>query len=996
MSTPTPTVTAPRRSKPWASFVIWALLIAVAALFGPRLPSVMTKGAATIPGSDSDALVSLKAEQFPSIPPHQLALVLTSESLKVTDPAYKTAAESILNQVKAVPGVTAITDTWSSGQTALIGKDGKSTLVSISIDRPESELQAKIIPALKKATAQSPEGLKVYLTGEGAINYDLNESMKADIAKAERYVLPIILLVLIVIFGSVVASLLPLGLGVISVLVTMGLFYFYAQRFPVHESATSLISMLGMGVGVDYALFLVTRFREELAAGLSPADASRRTVATSGKAIIFSGATVVVSVASLFVVNSPLIRSLALAMVVVVIISILAAVTLLPGLLTLLGHRVNALRLPLPKSRTGSQEAFWHRWATTMMKKPILFTVLSLIPLLLISAPTLRMQTGWPFISLLPEAAEARQGFHVIEQQFAGGAMSPLEILVTVPEGTVADEANLARIYNVVESIKQDPAVDQVISHLSLKDEWKLADYKKIYLDEPKKLSDLPKQLGEGADGLAEAADGLTKVKSGLTAMQGGLKQIGDGTSEGARGAAALQSGLAQARTGLRQIAGGMDASTNGYRQLSQVFGLLEQQVNQAATALESMAPTSKADPKYAEAYRAVMTAKAVLNGQGAQGQSGPSLAVQTAQGAVGLEQLTAGLNQIIDKLGAAESALGQIAAGSTTSSQAQLQIATSLGEAASGLERISTGVAQASKEMKSAGAQAAGTDLTPVLSRGDLGLRLVGAAGGKQLQDLLPTLVNLDRGANVARLLVIPKEKSDAPATIELVRRLRESLPKQSPELKPLVGGTTGILIDMSDQLDWALPRVIGLVLIITFLVLLVLLRSVLLPLKAVILNGLSVSAAYGTLVWIFQDGHFAHLINLHPLGYLQSPIVVMLFAILFGLSMDYEVFLLSRVKEAYDVTGNNEESVAIGLSKTAGIITGAATIMVLIFGVFSTIGMITIKEMGIGLAVAVFLDASLIRIVLAPAFMRLAGDWNWWAPQWLLRLLPRLEIEH
>lgn len=960
----------------------------------------MTKGAATIPGSESEQVIRLKADQFPGIPRQQLALVLTSERLSVEDPAYRAAAERLLTEVKAVPGVSDVTDTWSTGTKELIGKDGRSTLVSVNIDAATVDVQSKMVPAIKELTAKTGGEVKAYLTGEGAINYDMIESMMADIAKAERYVVPIILVVLIVIFGSVVASLLPLGLGLISVLVTLGIFYFYAQRFPVHDSATSLISMLGMGVGVDYALFLVTRFREELAAGLSPADASRRTVATSGKAIIFSGATVAVSVASLLIVNSPLIRSLALVMVVVVIIAVLAAVTLLPGLLTLLGHRVNALRLPLPKSKSGNQEAFWHRWATTMMKKPILFTVLALIPLLMISAPTLRMETGWPFISLLPETAEARQGFHIIEEQFAGGSMSPLDVMVTVPEGSVADEANLTKIYDLVERIKQDPAVDSVVSHVSLKSDWKLADYRKIYLEEPAKLSDLPKQLGEGADGLAKAADGLTEVRTGLIAMQDGLKQLGAGSGESAKGAAALQAGLAQARAGLRQIAGGMQASTEGYRQLSQVFGLLEQQVNQAAAALEAMAPATKADPQYATAYRSVLTAQAVLSGA-AGGQAGtatptPPLAQQTAQGAAGLEQLTAGLNQIIDQLGSAEGALGQIAAGSTASGQAQQQLASSLGEAASGLEQIRTGVAQASEGMKSAGAQAQGTDLDAVFAHGDFGLRLVQSAGGKQLQDLLPTLVNLDHGADVARLMVIPKEKSDAPGTIDLVKRLREELPKLSPELQPKVGGTTAILVDMNDQLDWALPRVIALVLVITFLVLLVLLRSLLLPLKAVVLNGLSVAAAYGTLVWVFQDGHFAHLINLQPLGYLESVIVVMLFAILFGLSMDYEVFLLSRIKEAYDQTGNNEEAVAIGLSKTAGIITGAAAIMVLIFTVFSTIGMITIKEMGVGLAVAVFLDASLIRIVLAPAFMRLAGDWNWWAPQWLLKLLPKLDIEH
>lgn len=996
MSTPTPTTT-PRPQKPWASFVIWAVLIALAAVFAPKLPGVMSNGAAVIPGSESEAVIRLKEEQFAAIPAHQLVLVLTSDSLKVKDPAFEAAAKAVIEKAKAVPGVKSVTDTWSTGQAELIGKDGKSTLVSLAVDAPDDQIQSKIVPALKEITAGAPKEITAYLTGEGAINYDLIDSMMDNIAMAERYTIPIIMIVLLVIFGSVAASLLPLSLGLVSVSVTMGLFYFYARQYPVNESATGLISMLGMGVGVDYALFLVTRFREELAAGLSPADASRRTVATSGKAIIFSGATVMVSVASLLIVNSPVIRSLALSMVVVVFVSVMAATTLLPGILTLMGHKVNALRLPLPKALSGNQEAFWRRWARTMMRKPLLFTVLSLVPLLIISAPTLRMETGWPFVSLLPKTAEARQGYHVIEDQFDAGMMSPLDVVLTVPEGTVADEANLERIYKVVDSLKADPEVAQVISHVSLKSDWTLADYKKIYIDEPGKLADIPGQLGEGADGLAKAADGIEQVRTGLVAMQGGLTQVGDGTAQGAAGAKALQDGLAQARAGLRQIAGGMSASTEGYRQLSQVFGLLERQLNQAAAALEGMAPATKADPQYAQAYQAVMTAKAVVSGQtGQPGVAAVSLAQQTSQGAAGLEQLAAGLNQIVDRLGSAEAALGQMATGSTTSSQAQLKIASSLAEAASGLKQIGDGVTKASTEMKSTGAQAAGTDLTPIVARGDLGLRLVSSAGGKQLADLMPTLVNLDSGTNVARLMVIPKEKQDAPGTVDLVRRLREELPEQHPELKPLVGGTTAVLIDMSDQLDWALPRVITLVLVITFLVLLVLLRSVLLPLKAVVLNGLSVAAAYGTLVWVFQDGHFASLINLEHLGYLQSPIVVMLFAILFGLSMDYEVFLLSRVKEAYDETGNNEEAVAVGLSKTAGIITGAATIMVLIFAVFSTIGTITIKEMGVGLAVAVFLDASLIRIVLAPAFMRLAGDWNWWAPQWLLRLLPKLDIEH
>lgn len=333
---------------------------------------------------------------------------------------------------------------------------------------------------------------------------------------------------------------------------------------------------------------------------------------------------------------------------------------------------------------------------------------------------------------------------------------------------------------------------------------------------------------------------------------------------------------------------------------------------------------------------------------------------------------------------------------GGGDSATASARLADDLKAATQGLQQISTEIDNAAQGLRTAGEQSSKIDLEAILDRGDMGLRLVAAGGGAQLERLMPSLVNLDRGATVAKMLVLPKQKSDSPETMALIRRLRTELPALAPELQPLVGGGSAIMLDMNDQMTWSLPRVILLVLLVTFLILLVLLRSILLPLKAVLLNGLSVAAAYGTMVLVFQEGHLSDLLGFSPLGYLESPIVVILFAILFGLSMDYEVFLLSRVKEAHDASGNNEESVAVGLAKTAGIITGAATIMVLIFGVFASIGILTIKEMGFGLAVAVFLDASLIRMILAPALMRLAGDWNWWAPAWLLRILPKIDMQH
>lgn len=945
----------------WLLAVFWVALLVMAGFNAPRLPSVMTKGGVAVPGSESDQVRSLKETAFPGGASQTIVLVFSSPSLSVTDPAYQSAADAIIERVKAVPGVTGIQSTWNGGGDQLIGRDGRSTFATLEVRASETEMQGRVMPALNKAVADAPEQLNVFLTGEAAVNYDLMDSILKDVAKAERYVVPIILVVLLVIFGSVVAALIPLGLGLVSIAVTMGLFYLYAVGHPVHDAATSLISMLGMGVGVDYALFMVTRFREELAEGRTPAEAARRTVRTSGSAIIFSGATVVVSVASLYLVNNPIIRSLALSMALVVVVSVLAAVTLLPALLALLGHRVNALRVPVFRSsKSAGSEGFWYQWALRMMRRPWVFTMAALIPLLVIAYPTIRMETGSPGISLLPAGTGARQGFHVLEAQFSAGTLSPIEVLVQVPQGTVADETNLPKLYAMVQSMKQDPAVDAVVSHVSLQDGWSLDRYRDIYLTQPAKLSDLPKQLAGGADGLQQAAGALTQTGTGLTQMEQGLRAMATGQgqgAQGAQGAAALTAGLSQARAAIEQIAAGIVSSTDGFKQLD-----------------------------------VALTTVAKVAGQ----NDSPGPAAGVKQSAASLEQSAAGLEQIASQLAAAENGLAQISGGGGDAATASARLADSLKAATQGLQQISTEIDKAAQGLRTAGEQSSKIDLEAILDRGDMGLRLVAAGGGAQLERLMPSLVNLDRGATVAKVLVLPKQKSDAPETMALIRRLRTELPAMAPELQPLVGGGSAIMLDMNDQMTWSLPRVILLVLLVTFLILLVLLRSILLPLKAVLLNGLSVAAAYGTMVLVFQEGHLSDLLGFSPLGYLESPIVVILFAILFGLSMDYEVFLLSRVKEAHDASGNNEESVAVGLAKTAGIITGAATIMVLIFGVFASIGILTIKEMGFGLAVAVFLDASLIRMILAPALMRLAGDWNWWAPAWLLRILPKIDMQH
>ncbi|HEY3364272.1 MAG TPA: MMPL family transporter [Symbiobacteriaceae bacterium] len=979
----------------WGVLVVWVVIIALSAFFAPKLGSVLQAGSSSTPGSESDRAGALMGEElYGADKTEDLLLVISAETVRVADPAFKHEADVLIAEAAKLHGVERISTWWDTGDTRLLGRDERSTFLVVSARVSGDEAEDVLVPALRELAAQAPPGFQVHVTGGAAIGADLvHEAMNA-VSKSDLFVVPAVLVILALIFGSLVAGILPLGLGLVSVLVTMALFYFYARVSPTDNTTPAVVSMLGVGVGVDYSLFMVTRFREELAHGRDSWHAMKRTLSTAGKAVAFSGATVIVSVASLLIVNNPLFRSLAIAMMLVVLVAVLVAVTLLPTVLFLLGHRVNSLRIPLPHTKVAaSGDGFWRRWAQAVMSRPWLFATVAVVPLLALAYPAAGLNTGWPNVSLLSAKSDARQGYEVLKQQFDEGTMQPISVLVQVKTGTVADAQNLPKIYALTREIKADPAVSGVVSYVSLKDGWDLANYQDLYIDHPAQLADLPGRLSESSSGMAQAVTSLKEIRTGLNTMATRVPDLAAGLQSSSGGTGSIQAGIGQARAGLQQIAAQFSQGARDLEALAQALTQAESLLAQATNDLDAMQPQSKADPKYPAIYQNVATARGIL--AGGQGHPGTAVAVQTT--ATSLQTAGAALAQMAGQLSGAEDGLARISGGLTVSSGAVTDTAVSLTKVVDGLDRLIPGLNQAATGLQQAGQEAGQVDLRPVLTRGDFGLRLMMAGGGKAAQDAIPDLVNINRAANVARLMVIPKQGADAPETKALVHRLRTLAPRYTDGLGTiLVGGSTAEQLDYNDQIKWALPRVIGLVLLITFVVLLVLLRSILLPLKAIIMNTLSVLAAYGALVLVFEDGFLSGPLGFKPLGYVGSPTIVLLFAVLFGLSMDYEVFLLSRIKEAYDRTGRNEEAVAIGLEQTAGIITGAATIMLVVFATFLVNGMITIKEFGVGLFVAVLLDATLIRIILVPAFMRLMGDWNWWAPAWLLKILPKLEAGH
>jgi uncharacterized membrane protein YdfJ with MMPL/SSD domain len=583
-------------------------------------------------------------------------------------------------------------------------------------------------------------GVEPYLVGQQALWAGMQELSREDLERAEMTGFPIVLVILLAVFGSLAAAALPLALGFASVAMTGAAIFFLSQSMDMSIFVTNVASMIGIGVAVDYSLFVLARYREEIRAGADPDEARRVALRTSGLAVAFSGVTVMTSLAGLWLVDSTTIRSMALGAIIVVAVSVLAAVTLLPVLIRLLGHRAYArgrgslvVGLVLRawrnlKRRPGStapdrppRRDFWTRWTDRVMRRPVVAILLTGGALIALATPALSLEWGDGALRQFPEGNETRVGAELAAERTGAGAAGPVQILAELERGTYSDPRARAALERYSRSLRADPEVASV-------------------------------------EGVTLSPD--------------------------------------------------------------------------RRTALVQAAPVH--DPESAPA------------------------------------------RGLIDRLRAA--------------------------------------------------------------AEDDTGLAAI--------------------------------------AEVE-------------------VGGATASVEDFKDLVSGSMWKILLFVMALSYLVLLVLLRSVLLPLKAVVMNLLSVGAAYGVLVAVFQWGWLDGFLGFQSLGYINTMTPPFLLAIVFGLSMDYEVFLLSRIRERYDATGDNRRAVAEGLRASARTITSAALIMVAVFGVFAGTGVPSVKEIGVGLAVAIALDATLVRLVLVPATMEIMGRWNWWLPRSLARLLPHTEFE-
>ncbi len=734
--------------------LIWVLVVGVSAVFVPRFQLALTGPPLDVNGSDSAHAQEILATRFGQRFAEQDLIVFESDRLHPSDPAFQAVVADALFRVQELPGIIDVISPYDPRAEGLISTNGNIATAVVGLSGSNAARQSLVPRLTSTAEGAATPDVHVYVTGRSPLIADLVAQEEADLTRAERLGLPLALVILLVASGAVVAAGLPLLLALVGLVVTFGALGMAARFTEFNLFVPNIATMIGLGVGIDYALFVVNRYREELARGVDPRAAVATTVATAGKTVLFSALTVLLSLSGLLLVNARIFRELALGAMTAVAAMVLGALTLVPAVLALLGPRVNALPLPGRSQQAVSfgGRRFWGRWARMIMRRPGVWAIAALLILLALAAPVARLNLSLDTATSTIESRSAGIGREILEREFNEGRISPLQIVYVSHDGPL-DDGDLDAIAR--------------LCHL-LADDW--------------------------------AAVEVTSVT-----------------------------------TLLDQYAG-----------------------NHSAATLE----------------------------------------------------LAAGLPQVV----------------AVTSE-----------------------------------------------------------------------FINAGTGRDTAVIRVVPRWSPDSPGPLQLVERVRNRLAPLALEHQDadvFVGGLSAQIVDISAESRYKLPIVVGLVVLLSFVLLALVFRSIVLPLKAILMNMLGIAAAYGLLVVVFQEGAGAQLFNFQPTGATQVYLPLLTFAVLFGISMDYEVFLLGRIKEEWEQTGDNETAVAHGLERTGAVITAAAAIMVTVFFAFTFAWLTEVKELGFSLAAAVLIDASLIRIILVPAAMQLMGHWNWWFPEWLDRIVPRVDL--
>ena len=729
----------------WVVLVVWTVIGVVAALRAPATAGLLNIRGGSSRETEASRAEKLLNERFTRPIGEFFAVTLEGPS-RFDSGASRAVLDTVLAALAREPYVRGLVSYPGTGDTTFLSRDRRSTFVLVAIELQQGDSAGAFVPptraAVRAALAKTPDPAlyRSRVTGRAPLDLDVRTVVAEDSQRGERALLPLTLVILVLAFGALVAAALPLVVGVLAIAVSLAIIGLLTSVTPMSIFVLNMTTMIGLGVGIDYSLLVVTRFREELRHGLRRRDAAVSTMVTAGSAVITSGLTVVVGFGALLF--TPLIetRSVGIGGLIVVAVAVLLSVTLLPALLAVLGREIDRPKWLARKLAWYHAPQVWEKWARTLARHPVRAMVYGGVVIAILTAPVLWIRIGLPSRHWWPPGTEAGEGLDALSRMGVAGYVQPIRMLVEVPEGrTAVQTASLRGLRTLSDSLRADPRVRDVRSLVDLEPGTSLLAYSVLYSD--------------------------------------------------------------------------MESAREQY-------------------------------PDFVDAY--------------------------------------------------------------------------------------------------------------------------------------------LSRDRRLALLDVIPADTTSLTSSMDLVRRTRElgdTRLRGTRGMQVVVGGYAAAAVDFQTDLLRRFPLLVGLILGATAVMLALAFRSVLVPLKAIVMNTLSVSATFGLIVLVFQLGVGVELFGLDgPTSAIFVVVPVLVFAVVFGLSMDYEVFLLSRIKEAYDRSGRNTAATMEGLSATASVITSAALIMILVFGIFAFARVLAMQLLGFGLAVAVLLDATVIRMVLVPAFMQMMGRWNWW----------------
>jgi RND superfamily putative drug exporter len=1068
-----------------------AVVLALLGIIGINVESRVNPTTLDIPGTDSSHANQLVSEHFGDSAPFVILLRGPAAAVDRQGP-------ELIRALRRDPKVTTLSP-WDRGNVSQLRPDPRraliadfhvdiKTAVNDTVDQVDDVIAEEIHPPVRATQ-----------TGYATISRALQEESIASTEQGELLALPFLLLVLLLVFRSPVAAAIPLGFGAITVIASRGILYFFTSWFSIDAFALTVCTMIGLALGVDYALLMVSRFREELAAGKDPLTAARVTRRTAGRTTLFAGSTLLVSMlVSIFVVPGPLLASLAGTVAMVVVLSVAVATLVGPALLVLVGPNVNRWRIG--SAPNGSSRLMVLVGAA--LKRPALAAILIGGVVLVLSAPAVALKTGPPSTEQLPQDAPARKDVELVADIASPGFEAPYQVIAASSEGPITDAKYLDALERWQGRIARIPGVQLVIGPAQVSKRTRpLQELGNAALTSDGNIGPV-KQLGRLGRSLKVAAGGVEQLRGGISEASSGAGLLAQGSDRAGEGAQLIANGLGRATNGSERAMTALDRFAAGAERLHEaqkeaaIGGLqlklgardiggpnlrvnvlnrslkveksLKEETGTTLPRLQGAAKTAdeqlkaafaqlqgmtvgKTDPNYGAALEAVRRAGAAVSG--IDPGTGTPYAPEYAGLPVELEALQASLLEDLDNsehisdqvettllhleefADAAErlsEGLYKIQAGGKKLADGANRLADAAHNLGAGLTRLSDGTVAlvAGIDRLSGGAEALETGLEEAVDRSAplqsgldrAGVRVISGKARinhqvRQVRRASPGLFNsgffvlseLD-GANpaareavggtidldsgqAAAMTVISKYSLNTPGSIALNKRLS----KEAREFSDEAGLTTGVsggvaqLNEFSHVTRDRIPLIIAVITLVTFLILVVVLRSIPLAAIAVGLNLSTVAVAFGVLTLLFNVPAG------WPLGgnsYVDAVTAVMIFGVVFGLSIDYAVFLLSRMREHYDRSGDNAAAISFGLDKTARVITGAAAIMMAVFIAFGTASIAGLSQLGIGLTIAVILDATVVRIVLLPALMLLIGDRVWWLPGWLGRALPKFDV--